>query len=116
MLAEDGGPFRGTCGSNHCVLGRESFSGNGALGGGRGGGRILPNSTADLALLMRTAGARVMPSPNKAVVAPPASAMARAPRLVDARRAPSVVAIGTCVVRVCRCVGGRGVMRACVCG
>mmetsp|Transcript_19347 Transcript_19347/g.64860 ORF Transcript_19347/g.64860 Transcript_19347/m.64860 type:complete len:209 (-) Transcript_19347:270-896(-) len=41
------------------------------------------------------AGARVMPSPRSTVVAPPESVMARAPRCVEATRAPSVVAMGT---------------------
>ena len=43
----------------------------------------------------RSTGARVIPSPSTADTAPPALAIARAPRLVDATSAPSVVASGT---------------------
>mmetsp|Transcript_22113 Transcript_22113/g.65200 ORF Transcript_22113/g.65200 Transcript_22113/m.65200 type:complete len:209 (-) Transcript_22113:394-1020(-) len=41
------------------------------------------------------AGARLMPSCRSSVCAPPDRLMARAPRCVDATRAPSVVAMGT---------------------
>ena len=50
-------------------------------------------ASARLGIAMR--GARVIPSEERADTAPPALRMAAHPRLVDASRAPSVVAMGT---------------------
>jgi hypothetical protein len=53
------------------------------------------SSDEALSEAVRTRGARVIPSPRTTLVAPPAFLIAVQPRLVEASKAPSVVAMGT---------------------